>query len=193
MATMSVGDVMVPDVLTCWTIQHADAWAKAEGRGVYREDGRTWPPEYRWFRDQLRARTHASQGRFPVWATMDRPDLRSSGWRRHGERCVRVAFHVSRKQAMLVDTVGVFEVLNRQPFTWSKREDAAWERRVGGVLRWDLLTQAQQREVEDTWLRAFELRRPKGSHSWIGALEVDVLVAEVRMSDVVRVTPFVAR
>lgn len=188
-----IGDVRVPDVLTCWTVQRAEAWANGERRGVYREDGRTWPPEYRWFRDRLRERVPGSGGRFPVWASLTRPDLRQGGLERRGAQCVRVAFRVPRERAVLVDRAGVFTVLNRCFFSWTEAEDVAWEKRIGTRHSFEALNASQRREVEESWLRALELRRPKGSRAWIGTLDVDVLVSEVRMADVVRVTPFVAR
>lgn len=188
-----IGDIEVPDVCTCWTIQRADAWAKAARRGVFRVDGRQWPPEYRWFRDRLVERVPRSGRRYPVWASLERQDLRGSGWQERGAQCVRVEFRVPQECALLVDREAVFAVLNRGLFAWSEKEYNAFHRRNGKWSTFSDLDVAQQRAVEQSWHRGLELRRPKGSRVWCGNLEVDVLVPEVRIADVVRVTGFVAR
>lgn len=191
MAAVLVGNMMVPDVLTCWVLQREAEWERAKRCGVLREDGREWSRMYQWFRDRLRDRVSGARG-YPVWGLLEKPDLRCRHFKR-GTRAVRIAFHVPREGALLIDSYASFCVLNRVPFVWSVRESDAWEHRFGKRWQWDQLSLVQQQEVAATWERGFALRRPRGSHAWLGRLDVEVLVPEVRMADVVRLAHFVAR
>ncbi|MBI4434186.1 DUF3841 domain-containing protein [Candidatus Uhrbacteria bacterium] len=185
------------DRIRLWTIQSERAWEVLQRDGVLRADGRYsdsgFRTAYRWMIAEMTKRVPGYSGRFPLWAWhTPKPDLRHTAHVPRGQCAVRIECLLPRAEVLLSDFDGWHFVLNRLPFTWTKREDDAWDQRLS--LPYQLLSSELRSEVERSWERAFELRRPRGSRAWLGNLDaIQATFAELRMEDVVRVTPFVGR
>lgn len=186
------------DRVRLWTIQSVRAWEMLQRNGVLRADGRRisfsdFRPAYHWMMAQMRARVPGYGGRYLIWAWQhQQPDLRYAEHVPRGTRAVRLECMLPRDRVLLSDFDGWHFVLNRTPFTWNAREDRWWERRLAGVS-YSALAPDLRAEVERTWERIFELRRPRGSRVWLGSLEVQATFEELSLHEVVRATPFVGR
>ena len=191
-----------------WTIHCADAWAAAQRRGVLRADGRRITlrdlrPAYRWLMDQMRCRLSGYAGRYPVWAwSAPKPDLR---WRAHlppGTPGVRVEFVAPADAVLLSDFDAWHIVLARDYLALTEEEDEAWEGRARAATgmdfpRFEALPSDLQAEVRASWERIFDLDALNAAPLWHADRNdtqfVQAVLEEVRLDQVVRVTPFVAR
>ncbi len=109
-----------------WTIQHEDAWRRAQGSGFLRADGRrqwrNFRAPYRWMEREMRRRIgELPRGvQHPIWAWLQyenerarRPDLRRSGHLPSGTRGVLIEFSASKDQVLLSDFELWHYVLNQ--------------------------------------------------------------------------------
>lgn len=118
-----------------WTIQHEDAWRRAQGRGFIRADGRRrgrdFRAAYRWIEREMRRRIgEPPRGvQHPIWAWLQyenervrRPDLRRSGHLPSGARGVLIEFDASKDQVLLSDFELWHYVLNQWYLPQTSRE-----------------------------------------------------------------------
>jgi hypothetical protein len=149
--------------LILWTIQHVDAWRKAERSGVLRNDARrawhSFRQAYRWMAAEMSDRVSRPPRnvRHPVWAWFQyenerqrRPDLGSGGHLPAGTSGVLIEFSVPDRDVLLSDFDLWHYVLNRWYIPSTLRDWARIEK-----LSYDDLPSG--REMEESWIRIFDL------------------------------------
>jgi Domain of unknown function (DUF3841) len=182
-----------------WTIQSADAWARAMERGILRGDGRraarAFRPAYAWMRSQMARRLAAYSGEQPVWAwQLPRPDLRRRGHLPPGTRGVLVEFSAPSSQVLLSDFDGWHSVLNNDYLGLSESDDRVFRRRCtrtsGGVWA----DPCCRSRVEASWERIFELPPAGADPDGYGEPGfVQATLPYIRLDWVVATIGFVAR
>jgi hypothetical protein len=99
-----------------WTIQHANAWSRAEQRGSLRADGRrvwrVFRESYAWMAREMERRVGPAPVcvSYPVWAWLQwesaaapRPDLRATAHLPAGTAGLRIEFESNANEVLLSD------------------------------------------------------------------------------------------
>lgn len=180
-----------------WTFQRPGAWARAQECGTLRGDGRRieqlFRPAYRWLRERMKERIPGCAGRFPVWAWVEKPDLRRSEHRlRPGERSVILECEVPEGRVLFSEFMAWHHVLNGWFLALSEAEDERWERKWGRSRHEALPPRARLR-VEESWERIFDVRALARSPLWRGTQVVQAVVEEVRLEEIVGAREVAAR
>mgnify|MGYP001583867129 CR=1 FL=1 len=189
-----------------WTIQTLGAWRRLKRVGRLTGDGRRhwhdFRPAYRWMRVQMMRRGCLGPLQHPLWTWhFPRPDLRGGALLSRGIRGVRLELQVPPDRVLLSDFEAWHCVLNRHYLALTEREDDRFEvlcrRRTGKAIpRWSNLPADLRAHVRMSWERIFDLERLASSPVWKprrGTSDIQGTVAEIRLEEVVRADPFIAR
>lgn len=142
---------MSDEMIELWTLQDVGAMKRLEQDGVLRCDGRKilhwrFREAYHWLIGQMEQRVERyPKGRFPLWAWLVKPDMRTFKHRFYGsESQVRIGFRIPRSRVLLHDYVSWHCVLNRFPLSLCEAEYNRFER------NWN------EQTIRRTWERIFD-------------------------------------
>jgi hypothetical protein len=195
------------EAVRLWTIMPAAAWEAFRQRGVHRGDGRRvyrpMLPAYRWLMAQMARRIPGYAGRFPVWAWRHpKPDLRRTAHLMPGTPGVRIEYLAPAASVLCSDFEGWHYVLNRWYLTPLGQDWQDWDRRVEAATGnphagFDDLPAHLRSEVLRSWEAIFDLAAMQ--QKWTTqsneptAIEIQAVLEEIRLDQIVTVTPFTAR
>ena len=189
-----------------WSIQESRAWREMQKYGILRGKVRRLDrfnrDAYKWISGQMVKRGFASKNHPPIWAWISpKPDLRESAHLERGKRGVRLELEIDPIRVLASDFDAWHCVLNRWYLALSWREDSVFERKcrqsTGKKLpSWKDLHSGLKTAIRHSWERIFDIERLTKSCLWNkkgGERFLQCVLREIRLSDVVRVTPFTAR
>ncbi|XXF80180.1 DUF3841 domain-containing protein [Myxococcaceae bacterium GXIMD 01537] len=157
-------------------------------------------PAYRWMARELANRVGPPPRgvRLPLWAWVERPDLRSGAHLRRGTRGVLLELELPRRAVLLSDFERFHAVLNRHYLARSASDEARFERHVersGDGLRRPSARSIRP-EVEASWPRIFSFAARVRDPAYYGPAEeapVQAVFWELHEEQVVGVRAFTAR
>lgn len=177
MRLWSIQDVQALDVLAQFgALQCAERFAD-----------RYFHRPYDWMAEQLSSRIGAPPAgmRWPVWAWIAKPDLRSTGYAPRGNPCARIEFIADRSQILLSDFDAWHAVLNDHPYFATDEE---YERYEQLKCRADAAACARLQAAKvESWQRIFIDEATTSSHL------VQAVLWQIRQDQVRRVELFQAR
>ncbi len=186
-----------------WTIQPVEVLERLEAEQVLYADPARIPEEFRhaydWMRAQMERRIPGYRGHYPWWGWHSpRPDLRRSGHLPRGTRGVRLELELEPAEVLLSDFDAWHAVLNWGYLALSEDEEEVWYRRFEAAVpdrfrrAWPL-PEPWWSDILSSWERIFELEALAASGYWRGERYIQATFEALRLADVRRCTPFVAR
>jgi hypothetical protein len=183
-------------VLRVYTFQHIDAWRVAQARGYLTgsvehidpnpdpDEGDFWRPFYDWMHGQMGARVPDHTGDYPVWAWVQRPNLRRTRWKPDE---ILIVADIPRRRALLSEH-GVWHVpLN---FGHCTKTEAEYEARYRDLPRHEHGDPIPA-EMMQTWEQIFDLDSSGWSAeriAWCGhPTDIQACVDRIYLNEVVRV------
>jgi hypothetical protein len=184
-----------------WTIQPTEVLERLEAERVLYVDpvhvSREFRHAYDWMRAQMKRRIPGYSGRYPWWGWQSpRPDLRQSGHLPRGIGGVCLELELDPAEMLLSDFDAWHVVLNRSYLALSEAEDEAWYQRFEASVpdRWAWpLPEPWHSAILTSWERIFDLEALAASDYWGGEHYIQAAFEALRLADVRRVAPFVAR
>lgn len=184
-----------------WTIQPVELLVRLEAERVLYVDPPCVPREFRhaydWMCAQMERRILGYRGHYPWWGWhISRPDLRQSGHLPRGTRGVRLELELKPAEVLLSDFDAWHFVLNRGYLAYSEEEDEVWYRRFEAAVpdRWAWpLPESWHSDLLTSWERIFDLEALAASDYWDGEHYIQATFETLRLADVRKRTPFVAR
>ena len=183
-----------------WTIQPVETFTRLQREKVLYVDEHTVPEEFRhaydWMREQMARRIPGYGGHYPWWGWVNRPDLRRSGHLPPGTKGVRLELEVPDAEVLLSDFDAWHCVLNRSYLALTEEEDEAWEARFRSAVpdpyAWPP-PEPWYSEILASWERIFDLHALAATDWRGGERHLQATFECLRLADVRRVKPFVAR
>lgn len=184
-----------------WTIQPVEVLERVEAEQVLYADPTYILEEFRhaydWMHVQMERRIPGYQGHYPWWGWHSpRPDLRRSGHLPRGSRGVRLELELDPHEVLLSDFDAWHAVLNQGYLALSEEEDEAWYRQFEAAVpeRWAWpLPEPWRSAILFSWERIFDLKVLAASEYWRGEHYIQATFEALRLADVRKCTPFVAR
>jgi hypothetical protein len=157
-------------------------------------------PAYRWMARELARRVGPPPRgvRLPLWAWVERPDLRSGAHLPRGSRGVLLELELPRRAVLLSNFERFHAVLNRHYLACSAADEARFEQRLassGGRQRWPYARAIRPR-VEASWSRVFSFAARVREPAYYGPAEeatVQAVLWELHEEQVVGARAFTAR
>jgi len=168
--------------LRLWTIKSLAYWEKCQEVGVIKCDGRKlgeplFKTGYDWMRGQMKKRIPGCKGKFPIWAWIERPDLRTTGSYVRDSPGVCIEIEVPDHLVLLSDFDGWHCVLNGCYTSLSEKDDNEFDNKFKspkdfgitpamvlenpGLLTTHKAYQAEEarmyQAITDSWDRIFNL------------------------------------
>lgn len=163
------------------TVQPPDFWAECRTKGVICPDPTKLEygqyPEflfaYDWMRNRMRERIPNFTGHYPVWAYVEKPDLRRSGFGKKGQREVLLTLDVPDERVVLTDMDDWHYALN-QWYLHLDDKDNSDDAMIDKY--WD----APLTEKVQSWNHMFHPDRKRANEPYYQACIDRVYVHEVR-------------
>ena len=146
-------------------------------------------PAYRWMARELARRVGPPPRgvKLPLWAWVERPDLRSGAHLQRGTRGVLLELELPRRAVLLSDFERFHAVLNRHYLARSAADEARFERRVA---------RSHRSEVEASWPRIFSFAARARDPAYYGPADeatVQAVFWELHEEQVLSTRAFTAR
>lgn len=178
-------------VVKLWTVQSVRAVERLGETGVMQCDAQFVDPcfhdPYRWMAGQLSQKNGLPPNgvKWPIWAWVVRPDLRTSGFAKRGTPCALLQFEADRSQVLLSDFDAWHAVLNDHHYFATDDEFERYQRKLdfGRARRATVATKSKL----NSWQGIF-VERPEACTNLVQAVLWQVFQAQVR-----RITYFSAR
>jgi hypothetical protein len=188
--------------LRLWTLKEYSLWESLNRHGVLYVNpelaDQDYIEAYDWMRQQMKLRLKHYEGHYPWWAYhRPKPDLRKrfAGTFLPGTRCVRLELEIDEDRVLLSNrSAWEYILMNNSYIELTDEEDKAWrdDLKQHGLKPWaSSLPEPLKSRREDTWQRIFELDLLQGTGYWMD--DVQGVFEELRLSDVVKVTEYIAR
>jgi hypothetical protein len=174
---------------TIWSIQSAAAYERLQTKrsliGDWRRVCKEFKQSYKWMCEQMEDRGIRLNGRPPIWAWADKPDLRTLGRWGKGEKLVRLELEVLQVNLLSSNFAAWHCILNDHYLTSNDDESNKEFPEDGGESGY---TRA---EIELSWQRVFDLDFCAGQAGYGGP--VQVTLPSIELSQVKRVKKFTGR
>lgn len=173
---------------TLWTIQSAAAYERLQDKGTLTGDWRrvdkAFKAPYKWLCEAMEYRSIRLNGRPPIWAWKDKPDLRKSGWGK-GEKLVRIELELPQSNTLASNFDAWHCVLNDHYLTSNDDESDKEFPEGGGESGYT------RDEIKRSWQRVFDLEFCTSQAEYDG--HTQVTFPAIELSHVKRVKAFKGR
>ncbi|MBC7099393.1 DUF3841 domain-containing protein [Candidatus Bipolaricaulota bacterium] len=184
-----------------WTIQPVEVLEQLEAEEVLYADLAYIPEEFRhaydWMRAQMKRRILGYRGHYPWWGWHSpRPDLRRSGHLPRGTQGVCLELELDPHEVLLSDFDVWHVVLNRGYLALGEDEEEEWYQRLEAAVpdsRIRPLPEPWWSDMLSSWERIFDLEALAASEYWRGERYIQATFEVLRLADVRKCKPFVAR
>lgn len=184
-----------------WTIQPIETWELFNKQGYYHgtfEYIMEFPEAYDWMKKQLVIKIGINKEYYPVWAWVQKPDLRTSGHLDKGKKGVLLELNVDENEVLISDFDLWHYVLNYWYLPISEEDGDKFDKKLESkglsYNKQKPLPEPYNSIVEDSWQRIFDLDwveesiTGKQDNKWFQTVFWDLKIEQVK-----KVKEFISR